>query len=599
MPVNNLYYNKYIKYKNKYLNLQSQMGGVLPIDGVYPVSSLQPTRQKSTFISCQGGDGTCWAHVTIRLIMKLITNFFNLYFSPRNKNCNYYYNTIICSNATTNIFDCFLQIRNQEIECSTIFDKQEEINWSEENFYALLFHFIFLTLVEQFGRQTGVSPIVSCLYILDYLKYIDITEDKIKTTLKYDEKKYTDPLLIKYFNELITRAVTLFSFIKVQLNNKIFNPKCYCMDYIDDSRNSHFKSIYEYTYGTESIPIDKTIGEYKIGEYKIVKYSFLDKLNAKIPFSRFSSDLNIIYEQNNNNLERNTGTDDVKTNIKYVLSKYYAIFATNNHAIIITGFTEDGDDVLLNVLNSWGEGYCKKNETDWCSLINNGQISMNILLTWHNRFQIIFFYPIDYTYLTNESITYYEEIMPWEATVLEQNSTLTKLAFMNHGISYDIALLLAKVLNKNKTLTELIFNNTKMSKDEINPIVEALKTNGTLRILNLTGNNLRNDGVIAIAEALKYNTTLRILNLTSNYLRNEGVIAIAEALKYNTTLTEINLSSNMMIGVVGIKAILEALKTNQTLIKIDLSKYYQVDDIVEAIASFLKISGRVIEFNLK
>ncbi len=29
IPVKDLYYQKYLKYKNKYLNLQSQMGGVI------------------------------------------------------------------------------------------------------------------------------------------------------------------------------------------------------------------------------------------------------------------------------------------------------------------------------------------------------------------------------------------------------------------------------------------------------------------------------------------------------------------------------------------------------------------------------------------
>ena len=31
MSVNNLYYEKYLKYKNKYLNLQSQIGGYFPV----------------------------------------------------------------------------------------------------------------------------------------------------------------------------------------------------------------------------------------------------------------------------------------------------------------------------------------------------------------------------------------------------------------------------------------------------------------------------------------------------------------------------------------------------------------------------------------
>ena len=41
MPVKDLYYNKYLKYKNKYLYLQSQMGGSPP-----------PPLRASTYCSC-------------------------------------------------------------------------------------------------------------------------------------------------------------------------------------------------------------------------------------------------------------------------------------------------------------------------------------------------------------------------------------------------------------------------------------------------------------------------------------------------------------------------------------------------------------------
>jgi hypothetical protein len=34
MPIKDLYYQKYLKYKNKYINLQSQMGGVDKYTGV-------------------------------------------------------------------------------------------------------------------------------------------------------------------------------------------------------------------------------------------------------------------------------------------------------------------------------------------------------------------------------------------------------------------------------------------------------------------------------------------------------------------------------------------------------------------------------------
>ena len=75
MPVNNLYYNKYIKYKNKYLNLQNQIGGSPPEPQPPPPPLL---RQHSTFISCQGIEPTCWAHNYNKVIYKANVNFFVL-----------------------------------------------------------------------------------------------------------------------------------------------------------------------------------------------------------------------------------------------------------------------------------------------------------------------------------------------------------------------------------------------------------------------------------------------------------------------------------------------------------------------------------------
>ena len=141
-----MYKEKYLKYKNKYLNLQSQIGGVNPPPDA---NSPLPLRQKSIFISSQGEYETCYAHATTRLILKLITTFFNEPYFLGNRSCHYYYSTEICSIDNT-IFDCFLQIKNGEKDCTSLPGKSKVEKWPEENFYALLFHFIFSTIVKQF-----------------------------------------------------------------------------------------------------------------------------------------------------------------------------------------------------------------------------------------------------------------------------------------------------------------------------------------------------------------------------------------------------------------------------------------------------------------
>jgi hypothetical protein len=274
MSNNNLYYDKYLKYKNKYLNLQNQIGGVHDIP-------ITPKREHSKVITCQGDEPTCWAHSTTRLIIKIIKNIFTKYFSKYNEECNYYFNTTKCSNDKFNIFDCFLQIKFGTYTCNSNDGIEEEIDWLDENLSALLFHFIFKTLIDQYGRKKAVVVYISCFYILDYLTYIDITEDLIKTTLAYKNKAYTNEEQ-SYFKLLITKLVEIFKDVKDNLSTKRLNPICYNMEYYPLQPNNSVYSIDEHIYHTPSLRYDGDECENIIP----VEISFLDKIKAKIPFSR-------------------------------------------------------------------------------------------------------------------------------------------------------------------------------------------------------------------------------------------------------------------------------------------------------------------------
>jgi len=463
MPVKDLYYNKYIKYKNKYLNLQSQIGGVDP----HPVDSPpspRPLRQKSMFISDQGDYGTCFAHATTRLILKLITTFFNDPYLLGNRNCHYYYNTEIC-NIDNNIFDCFLQIKKGEKDCTSLSGKSQVEKWPEENFYALLFHFIFSTAIKQFGCN-GAFPHVTSLYILDYLKRNDITEYEIKFILNYNEEKYvTDE--IDYFNGLITKSVELFKDVKENLNNKIFNPIFY--------------ANYLYPVYVNSIEINE----------KPSLSSRIEYFNKPSWTSEY-------------NLQEFTKTIVLKDNIKHILDhNYYALLTTNEHVVIITNCFGSKDDLTLEIKDSHGLDHqldCTW-VSGWCKLIKDNKIKLNELLEWTEKWAIIFFYP--YEFINQKDIE-------------KEFNENTSLKYLKKQISNDEGIAIARVLMQNTTLQSLYINECNIDDDVTKAIAGALRKNKTLTTLNLSNNDIGDDGVLTIATALEKNKTLNYIYLEDN-----------------------------------------------------------------------------------
>ena len=202
MPNKDLYYKKYLKYKNKYLNLQNQIGGVYP-----PL-----IRQRSFVCSFQGNQRTCYAHAVSKMVSRLFKIFFSTYFPYDKEMIDDYYNTILC-NTNKNIFDCFNDFINDK-------------SFKNEHISALLFHFIYSILTDKFGKCEGYSSIIACLFILDYFKYIDITVELIKLTLKYSSK-YEMTINTYFEKDLIIKLYNIFINIKKSFTDKTFNPILY------------------------------------------------------------------------------------------------------------------------------------------------------------------------------------------------------------------------------------------------------------------------------------------------------------------------------------------------------------------------------------
>ena len=528
MPVKDLYYEKYIKYKNKYLNLQKQLGGVLPI---------KPVRQHSKVITCQGKEETCWAHAITRLIIKLLKNRFTEYFSIHIEECNYYYNTTFCNSTdiNINIFDCFLDIKLNKYTCDENEGNLIENTWLEENFSALLFNFIFKILIKQFGRGKSNNITANCFYILNYLKVTIITKKLIKRTLVY-KNKYTKKKH-KYFMFLIYKLVTLFSDIKKQLNTEIFYPICYIIDYN---------------------------GLFSINE----------------PWDTQSNEYNSIVLHHN--LKKNIGTDDALITLKYVLDKgFYALFYTNNHVIIITDYIVKDDDVFLNIKNSWGVNYCKEQQKKWCNIIIDNQInatelfnSMNMTVYYNDLF-ILFYYPIDYTYISSNSIideSYLSNKNIKNILSLLNKSILTNLKITNSKFEIDDFNTLNEILKENIKLEELTLNNCNIGDEELKAFVDTLKTNTDIKLEkldlgnnrladNFYNNNISDEGAIALANLLQTNRTIRWIDFCNNNITNKGLKALADAVKTNSKVITLDLFDNN-ISDEELKRLENALKKN-------------------------------------
>jgi hypothetical protein len=107
-------YEKYIKYKKKYLLLKSNNinGGTTPTLVNGRTSPIPFNRAESKYITNQRNEGTCYAHVATRMLTRIIKMQYSDIFPITKESFNYYYDTKKCVIDNT-IFDCFYYIHYQ------------------------------------------------------------------------------------------------------------------------------------------------------------------------------------------------------------------------------------------------------------------------------------------------------------------------------------------------------------------------------------------------------------------------------------------------------------------------------------------------------
>jgi hypothetical protein len=317
MSSEKLYYKKYLKYKQKYKILQMQIGGTkIPI--------IPLIKNKSLTYTNQGSDKTCTAHTIARLFANLIKLFLLNNFDYI-VNCSYFYNTIECKKNLT-IFDCFS------------IKKIDNCDNYQEHISALLFHFIYVIIIEQYGCVA--APMIVILYFINYIKKTKITSKLIIKKLNYDSNTHSNYLyLIEKLNDIINKA-----------KSNLFNYKL---------------SVY----GTPIL-------ERKV--FEVYKYD--------------SDSYFTIYE--NHALSE---LYELKNILIYILNNgYYATFSYDEHIVIITDYDATNDALVIK--DSYGEPTESDMNavTNWCPIINNNIILftdlLNEELNLYNKWEIFFIY---------------------------------------------------------------------------------------------------------------------------------------------------------------------------------------------------------------
>lgn len=289
---------------------------------------LVPQRSRSSYVSDQGNQNTCYAHATTRLITRLIKLRFFRHFKGKNEKFDDYYNTTNCGSVIKSIFQCILDAESK-------YNLDNSTQWETESISALLFHYIYTCIIEVFGCAGGNSA-VSIDYILKLFK-TEITVDDIKTKLNYKprifERQFTEEQLT-IFNMLIMKLAAIFNDIRATLTFNLFTPKLF------SSNNLGPFTLFKNEINDSQMPQAKLV---RMNESIKSGYYFTDTLNT----------------------------------IKSVILKgFYVLLGVNEHAIIISDIDRTNDSLIIK--NSWGDKI-----TNWTighyTLIENNKINWTTL----------------------------------------------------------------------------------------------------------------------------------------------------------------------------------------------------------------------------
>ena len=660
MPIKDLYYQKYLKYKNKYLNLQSQTGGLQ----VY---------------------NPCHIYNITVIIVRLIILLY--YYFDTERTCEYFYDI---DNFDTPIFKKLEEIYKNEVNCNgeKLTRKQEDKlpEFKKAN-TIILFNFIYLVLKNNFSKWTCINGDIfaGCNFILQYFKENNITNKDLKNILQFESSEEF------MFENSINHIIGTFKKIK---NN--IKPILYLYEY-NYSTNEDFFEIIEstpyvgndkYNYNAINIAENEKFKKFENtlicilnkGFYALFEiYNFVIIITGYINFPKilFNVEKTILCQQQsddniwcnlideNNRVELseilNLKLDGIENfrvlflypttinsnqinyysySSKKIINKnlkglFFKLKSYSKNIDIYQNFTLidstlDYYDViiLINILK-------KLNNLELLNLSNNNftdiqvaqlleclvnnitliELSLNKNSIINNAFELLF------NYIINPDIklrTINLESTFKEGTFGEVERENSKIQLQKIRNEIDRLVL---AFNKNQTLTEVNIQDNNLSPFEIEMLSLVL---GKMNIIKLGNNILDEDGAKAIAYMLKETRTLKIIELNNTNMTSKEFNQLVKGLNLNYTLTEVNIEKNSIteietieqtlnnptniisifnisrnsIGDTGAIKIAEILETNTTLKTLKLGGNKISVSGVKAIASALFINSTLSTLEL-
>jgi Ca2+-binding EF-hand superfamily protein len=358
-------------------------------------------RQISDYNTDQGELGTCYAHVSARLFARVIKLKFDGIFIQKEE-CNDYYDTRYLDNSQDSIFDKFIDTKNIQgrygLLCCKDYDSD---GWCEENLSAMLFHYIYKIIKNNYGCQGGKFDEVISFYFRHF-RTNNITIDSIKQILGYNQYKYDDNNNKVYFEDKISLLTDILNQVTESITNDEYGQEQMILEFGINENNYNIDNpqytLEEILQGNNSYGIaainNHNILDNNISE--ILRFGFKLKYVTEtyINNSFFSSLIKNYKEKNNNKDDKDYDIIDLLKNyFNHGLYAYASLQDLNierfpSHGVLFTGLEKTEDDVIFNMKNSWGENWTYMPENpinNHLHYILRDNKSCSLKEMWNNR----------------------------------------------------------------------------------------------------------------------------------------------------------------------------------------------------------------------
>jgi hypothetical protein len=468
MPVKDLYYQKYLKYKNKYLDLQSQMGGTEPPLLIPPVPVPLPLKT-SKYVEL--------SEDLQKLILENVDGKLEMF-------------NIASKEIMKTIIPISLKKKlklDESIKRENMFILNPDVS---------VYHPVYLTNFEIFelakifveNIDRIKTPSIKYMQILPVTTLAKISDVNIKPLFNDNDSK---PLVfnleklktcILFLHKVSTELLLQFG-ITTHPNNDVIYFELLFVFFCILFKNKQLQQL--------QTPLE-------------IFLSYIDIVNNTNIF------ISIIF--------------GLKMNIIKKISFYHILLDDSNVKILAAALQANTTLITFDFDSSAFSPIGVKALAD--ALTNNKETKITTLYLHYNSLKDDGVKALANALETNETITTLNlignEIGPEGVKALADALTKnkrTKIATLNLGynkIKTRGVLELTPVLKKNETITSLYLNNNEIENVGASLLAKVLETNKTMRILDLGNNLIGNDGANVLADAFETNETIRLIVLSNN-----------------------------------------------------------------------------------